>query len=109
MASTTATSFGSPGGTINGAVVELGELPPGSTSFIGFLKGANAAGNTTAVIEHSPDGVNWFSVYTLSVVGNAVDTDTTIQLLFGKLRATITTTGAVDVTCQMWFDPNTKR
>lgn len=86
-------------------------LPPASDEFIGVLKAENAGGSSvSAVIEMSPNGVDWFAVYTLATAGNAIDTDDSIQRLFGRLRATITVAAApADVTLQMWYDPNTAR
>lgn len=108
MATSTAVLLGKASQTLAiGVHVSDSLLPPGSSQFIGFLKAANAVGSTvSAVIEQSPDGVNWTPVYTLSTAGNAVDTDVSLQIMFAKIRATVTVAGApADVTCQMWFDP----
>lgn len=82
-------------------------LPQGSNQFYAFLKAANAVGSTvTAIIQHSPNGVDWIDGPTLTTAGNNVDSDNTIQYYFINTRARITVAGApADVTVQLWYDP----
>ncbi len=70
-----------------------------SKDFVGYLVVSNySAGTVNATIEHSPDGVNWFSLMTLGPLSaNGADLDFPTSAVLGHVRAVVTGTPTADV------------
>ena len=86
------------------------ELQSKDINFIGFLKSTNASSaNYAVVIEHSPNGDDWFTLITFTAVtGNVIEkiaVDNTTNHVFEHVRCVATrTTGSVDLTIVLNYD-----
>lgn len=81
-----------------------------SDRHVGFIKAANvnAATTVTGVIQHSPNGIDWFTLATFAAIAGAAGSEV-VNITAGVLpnvRANVTLAGATqaaDVTMDIYF------
>lgn len=86
------------------------ELLTKDANFIAFLKiENNASANFALVIEHSPNGVDWFTLITFVATGGntteCIKLDNTTDHVFEHIRSSATrTAGTADFTIILHYD-----
>jgi len=84
-------------------------LDQGNTDFIATLIIANYLTITTidVVVQHSPDGVNWFTLATFAQAsGNTTELINITANVLANIRAvsTVVDAGSADVVCELHFE-----